>query len=149
MISRPEADHIAGLLRTIRPHWDHLAIMAVLTNIDGDLADITWSAIRTAQNPDMRTPQALTFEGNQHARPVKAETDEKETWGIAARAQAIARCQFCDSHGRQSNGFLCPHEDPEQRAARVHAYAEQARNALAATRARAQALAAETTDGAA
>jgi hypothetical protein len=132
MISRPEADHIAGLLRTIRPHWDHLAIMTVLTSVDADLADIAYAAIRTAQDPAMRTPQSLAFTDSQHWRPtVREHTPRAQpVWEDDARLQEIARCQYCDEQGRLNNGHLCAHEDPAIRAQRAHDRAQAARAAI-------------------
>jgi hypothetical protein len=66
MISREQTGALVALIRAIRPAWDSRAIRPVLEQLaDGhDLAELAAAAIRTAEDPTMRTPTAITFDGD-------------------------------------------------------------------------------------
>jgi hypothetical protein len=138
MITRPEADYLAALIRIHRPHWDHLVIMdnLILVGEHRDLADVAHAAIRTAQDPAMLTPQALKFVDSPHWRPTVRETHERATpfWEDTARLQEIDRCPYCDPRGRLDNGNLCTHDDPKERAQRARDRAQAALAQVRATR---------------
>ena len=129
MITRQEAVALTELVRTQRAGWDALATINVLTTLTGDLADIAYCAIRTAQDPTMRTPVALRWEDNPHKRPTIRETTPRAMpiWEDTARLAEIARCHWCDQRGYLPNGYICQHEDPDDRARRAARRADQAR----------------------
>jgi hypothetical protein len=164
MITRTQAERLAAAVHYLRPDWP---IKQIATMIMTDLSDyplrdlgVALTYIALDQNLDgswaSNSPYRIKEQGpwltagptDHQIRRDQQVQHEEALAEMRVREQAIARCPYCDDRG-YLNGSRCPHEDPEQRAARVHTYAEQAREALAAARARAQALSAETTDGAA
>lgn len=69
-VTKAQAYALADLTRTIRPAWDTRAITTAIAEVShADLPDIAAALLRIADNPDMRTPAALTFEGDHWHTP--------------------------------------------------------------------------------
>ena len=100
MITREQAGALATLLRTIRPAWDQLATINALGQHQGrDLADLAYAAIRTAQDPDSRTPAALGFTDRDHwqrtARTTPRSPKADETCPVDGHSGWAANCPQC------------------------------------------------------
>ena len=118
MITREQAGAIAALVRTVRPAWDQLAIMATIGELqDRDPADAAHAAIRAAQDPAAKTPKAIAFgdywrtedktESGQRARAEREHQERLES--NRKRAQAVLDCAVCDEAGYLESGHLCNH----------------------------------------
>lgn len=110
MITQDQADQLAKLVRTVRPAWDHVATVRTLLTIGGsmDLAALTAHAVAVANNPDSRTPKALTFATN----PDEPTPDQPvPTWqgppcDICGRSAKM--CRFVEDKER-AHGVPDPH----------------------------------------
>ena len=137
MITREQAG-AAALARTIRPAWDQLATLNAIAEVARhDLADVAHAVIRCAQDQTMKTPAAIGFLEGPHWRPTlrigeTVEQIEQRTTDALSYATAAGNCPHCDEHGRQTTGFLCPHDglSTEQRAEQVRERASAARAAI-------------------
>lgn len=141
MITRPQAAALADLLRVDRPGWDALATIDALLEVGQrrTLGEVAWAAIAAAADPNNRSPKAITFDGPHWAsipststRDLDAERAERQDRAAEAKA-----CRMCDDNGRQTNGWLCPHDGltPDQRAEQVASRAAAARAAVRPLRA--------------
>jgi len=109
MITQDQADQLAKLVRTIRPAWDHVATVRTLLTIGGslDLAALTAHAVAVANNPDSRTPKALTFATD----PNQPAPEQHRTWqgppcDICGRTERM--CRFVGDKER-AHGIPDPH----------------------------------------
>lgn len=116
LITKEQAGRVAMLVQTIRTGWDTRAISAAIFEVANlDLADVTHAAIRCAEDADMQTPKAIAFLDAKHWRPTIRECETPEQ--IQARRESALNvtagasdCPNCDDQGRQTTGFLCPHD---------------------------------------
>lgn len=97
---REQAGTLAALIRTIRPAWDQLATMNALEQLlqHRDLADVAYGAIRTAQDPEARTPRALAFTDRDHwqrTRVTPRSPRQDETCTKPGHSGWAANCPQC------------------------------------------------------
>jgi hypothetical protein len=106
MITREQAGALAEMVRAFRPAWDTRAITDAIAEVrHQEPRAIAWALISVAQNPEMRTPKALTFEGDHWRAPtptskprpfvreqIPAATDKAQTY-IQQAAAAVAEAR--------------------------------------------------------
>jgi hypothetical protein len=162
MITRTQIERIAASVHLLRPDWP---TKQVVTLISTDLSDwplrdlgvaLAYVALDQHPNGDWASvsPYRILEQGpwltagpTDHQIRREQEAQRQEALAqIRIREQAIAHCRHCDERGYLPEGARCPHANPDQVAEINHRGAAQAREALAAARARAQALSIETTD---
>lgn len=110
-LTREQAGTLAALLRTIRPAWDELVTINTLAELrDRDLADVAYGAIRTAQDPDARTPRALAFTDRDHWQRTTRQTPRSpkadETCPVDGHSGWAANCPQC-----RADRLAAPRED--------------------------------------
>lgn len=60
-MEKTQAEHLAEVVRTVRPDWDKPGIVTYLVAMGGALPDVTAHALRVAGDRANRTPAALAF----------------------------------------------------------------------------------------
>lgn len=149
MISRPDAERLAGAIHSVRPEWRTSSLVTLISEFkDRALRDVAcalmWIALERDHEgkPINHTPQLIREEGAwwieaQYAGEIaavraRAEDDRRaRRHAVEDRLQAAAECSLCDASGRLHDGSLCDHSvAPTERAARARLRADGARAAL-------------------